>query len=106
MVFLDRHQGYLSLGVGSPVLKQVASVDRAIGICNTVNRHNSYCKAIISRAQDRSFMAQTTVWSANNTNFDNSMKSGLITYCCVPLTPMLQQTAQHIIDLYGSANYG
>ncbi len=32
---LGRHQGYLSLRVGSPVLKQVASGDRAIGICNT-----------------------------------------------------------------------
>ncbi len=35
MVFLGRHQGYLPLGVGSPVLKQVVSGDRAIGICNT-----------------------------------------------------------------------
>ena len=36
MVLLGRHQGYLHLGVGSPVLKQVASGNRAIGICNTV----------------------------------------------------------------------
>ncbi len=35
MVFLGRHQGYLPPGVGSPVLKQVALGDRAIGICNT-----------------------------------------------------------------------
>ena len=35
MVFLGRHQGYLTLRVGSLVLKQVASGDRAIGICNT-----------------------------------------------------------------------
>ncbi len=35
MAFLGRHQGYLSLRVGSPVLKQVASGNRAIGICNT-----------------------------------------------------------------------
>ncbi len=35
MAFLGRHQGYLSPRVGSPVLKHVASGDRAIGICNT-----------------------------------------------------------------------
>ena len=35
MAFLGRHQGYLSLRVGSPVLKQIASGDQAIGICNT-----------------------------------------------------------------------
>ncbi len=35
MVFLGRHQGYLPLGIGRPVPKQVASGDRAIGICNT-----------------------------------------------------------------------
>ena len=39
MVFLGRQQGYLPLGVGSPVLKQVASGDRAIGICNTDLSH-------------------------------------------------------------------
>ena len=37
MAFLGRHQGYLSLRAGSPDLKQVASDDRAIGICNTDN---------------------------------------------------------------------
>ncbi len=39
MAFLGRHQGYLSLRAGSPVLKQVASGDRAIGICNTDLMH-------------------------------------------------------------------
>ena len=33
--FQVAHQGYLTLGAGSPVLKQVASGDRVIGICNT-----------------------------------------------------------------------
>ena len=35
MVFLGCPQDYLPQGGGSPVLKQVASADRAIGICNT-----------------------------------------------------------------------
>ena len=35
MVFIGRHQGYLHLGVGSHVLKQVASGDRETGICYT-----------------------------------------------------------------------
>ncbi len=34
--FLVAHQSYLPLGVGSPVQKQVASGDRAIVMCNTV----------------------------------------------------------------------
>ncbi len=32
MAILGRHQGYLSVGVDRPVLKQVASGDRAIGM--------------------------------------------------------------------------